>query len=94
MARPQAFPVEEEVQGVQSILASEVSVAEAPRRVTPSRRSVEYWKRQFLEAGPSTRQQQEGEVTALTQALSEGAVELRVWKKFAEGRLCPSRTSR
>ena len=30
----------------------------------------------------------------LTQALGEAAVELRVWKKSAEGRLGPSRTSR
>ena len=46
-------------------------------------------------AGPSTREQQlEAEVTELTQALGEAAVELRVWKKSAEGRLGPSRTSR
>jgi transposase len=45
--------------------------------------------------GPSTREQQlEAEVTELTQALGEAAVELRVWKKSAEGRLGPSRTSR
>jgi transposase len=30
----------------------------------------------------------------LTQALGEAHVELRVWKKSAEGRLGPSRTSR
>ena len=30
----------------------------------------------------------------LTQALGEAAVEIRVWKKSAEGRLGPSRTSR
>ena len=36
----------------------------------------------------------EAEVADLTQALGEAAVELRVWKKSAEGRLGPSRTSR
>jgi transposase len=37
-----------------------------------------------------------GEMTIaeLTQALGEAAVEPRVWKKSAEGRLGPSRTSR
>lgn len=46
-------------------------------------------------AGPSTREQQlEAEVAELTQALGEAAVEIRVWKKSAEGRLGPSRTSR
>mgnify|MGYP007020260595 CR=1 FL=1 len=39
-------------------------------------------------------QQLEAEVADLTQALGEAAVEIRVWKKSAEGRLGPSRTSR
>jgi hypothetical protein len=38
--------------------------------------------------------QLEAEVEDLTQALGEAAVEIRVWKKSAEGRLGPSRTSR
>ena len=60
---------------------------------------------QFLEAGktaltagrsgPTSREAQlEAEVDDLTRALGEAAVELRVWKKSAEGRLGPSRTSR
>ena len=60
---------------------------------------------QFLEGGkagieagtskPSTHEQQlEDEVAELTQAFGEAAVEIRVWKKSAEGRLGPSRTSR
>ncbi|SDZ17827.1 hypothetical protein [Tessaracoccus flavus] len=60
---------------------------------------------QFLEGGkagieagkskPTSREQQlEDEVAELTQALGEAAVEIRVWKKSAEGRLGPSRTSR
>ena len=62
-------------------------------------------KRQFLESGraglvagksgPSTREAQlAAEVAELTQALGEAADELRRWKKSAEGRLGPSRTSR
>ena len=51
-----------------------------------------------IEAGKSklsSREQQlEAEVAELTTALGEAAVEIRVWKKSAEGRLGPSRTSR
>jgi len=105
MSRAPVFPVEEKVRIVLSILAGEVSVAEAARRAKASEQSVGNWKRQFLEAsrtslvagksGPSSREQQlEAEVEDLTQALGEAAVELRVWKKSAEGRLGPSRTLR
>src|SRR3954452_22685610 len=105
MARPPAFPAEEKVRIVLSILVGEVSVAEAARRAKVSEQSVGNWKRQFLEsgraglvagrAGPSSREQQlEAEVADLTQALGEAAVEIRVCKKSAEGRLGPSRTSR
>ena len=63
------------------------------------------WQSEFLEAGktalatgksgPSTREAQlEAQVEDLTLALGEAAVELRVWKKSAEGRLGPSKTSR
>jgi transposase len=46
-------------------------------------------------SGLSSREEQlEAEVADLTQALGEAHVELRVWKKSAEGRLGPSRTSR
>jgi transposase len=105
MARPPVFPAEEKVRIVLSILAGEVTVAEAARRAKVSEQSVGNWKRQFLESGraglvsgksgPSTREAQlEAEVAELTQALGEAAVELRVWKKSAEGRPGPSRTSR
>lgn len=105
MSGPPVFPVEEKVRIVLSILAGEVSVAEAARRAKVSEQPVGNWKRQFLEAGktslvagkagPSTRETQlEAEVADLTQALGEAAVEIRVWKKSAEGRLGPSRTSR
>ena len=105
MSRPPVVPAEEKVRVVLSILAGELSVAEAARRAKVSEQTVGNWKRLFLESGrtglvagrsgPSTREQQlEAEVAELTQALGEAAVEIRVWKKSAEGRLGPSRTSR
>src|SRR5829696_8690456 len=88
MARPPVFPAEEKVRIVLSILAGEITVAEAARRAKVSEQSVGNWKRQFLEAGksglaaekagPSTREQQlEAEATELIQALGGAAVELR-----------------
>lgn len=105
MARPPAVPAEEKTRIVLSVLAGEVTVAEAARRAKVSEQSVGNWKRAFLEAGktglaagksgPSTREQQlEVEIAELTQALGEAHLEARVWKKSAEGRLGPSRTSR
>ena len=60
-----------------------------------SEQSIGRWKAEFLEggktalaagkSGPSSREEQvEAEVTELTQALGEAAVEIRVWKKSAE----------
>src|SRR5215213_11027522 len=77
MARPPVFPAEEKVRIVLSILAGEVTVAEAARRGKVSEQSVGNWKRQFLESGraglvagksgPSTREAQlEAEVAELT----------------------------
>jgi len=105
MGRPPVIPVEEKIRIVLSVLAGEVTIAEAARRQKVSEQSIGRWKAEFLEAGetglaagrggPSTREQQlEAEVADLTTALGEAAVELRVWKKSAEGRLGPSRTSR
>jgi transposase len=82
-----------------------VSVAEAARKEKVSEQSIHRWRTEFVEAGktalaagktgPSTREAQlEAEVDDLTRALGEAAVELRVWRKSAEGRLGPSRTSR
>jgi transposase len=51
MARPPVFPAEEKVRIVLSILAGEVTVAEAARRVKVPEQSVGNWKRQFLESG-------------------------------------------
>ena len=105
MGRPPVIPAETKARIVLSVLSGEVSIAEAARREKVSEQSIGRWKADFLEAGktalvagksgPSTREQQlEAEVAELTQALGEAAVELRVWKKWAEGRLGPLRTSR
>ena len=105
MARPPVVPSETKVRIVLSVLAGEVSMAEAARRERVSETSIGKWKAEFLEAGktaltagrsgPTSREAQlEAEVDDLTRALGEAAVELRVWKKSAEGRLGPSRTSR
>ena len=105
MGRPPVIPVEKKTRIVLSILAGEMTIAEAARREKVSEQSISRRKADFLEAGKaglaagrsglSTREQQlEAEVTELTQALGEAAVEIRVWKKSAEGRLGPWRTSR
>lgn len=105
MGRPLVIPVEKKTRIVLSILAGEVTIAEAARREKVSEQSIGRWKADFLEAGKtvlaagksglSTREQQlEAEVADLTQALGEAAVEIRVWRKSAEGRVGPSRTSR
>ena len=105
MGRPPSIPVEKKTRIVLSVLAGEVTIAEAARREEISEQSIGRWKADFLEAGktalsagrsgPSTREEQlEAEVADLTQALGEAAVEIRVWRKSAEGRLGPSRTSR
>lgn len=105
MGRPPVIPAERKTRIVLSVLAGEVSIADAARKEKVSEQSIGRWKADFLEAGktalaagrsgPSTREEQlEAEVADLTQALGEAAVELRVWKKSAESRLGPSRTSR
>ena len=105
MGRPSVIPAERKTRIVLSVLAGEMTIAEAARKEKVSEQSIGRWKADFLEAGktalaagrsgPSTREQQlVAEVVDLTQALGEAAVELRVWKKSAEGRLGPSRTSR
>jgi transposase len=105
VARPPVVPAEKKIRIVLSVLSGEVSVAEAARREKVSETSIGKWKAEFLEAGktaltagrsgPSSRDEQlEAEVDELTRALGEAAVEIRVWKKSAEGRLGPSRTSR
>jgi len=105
MGRPPQIPVEKKTRIVLSVIAGEMSIADAARREKVSEQSIGRWKAEFLAAGktalaagrngPTSREEQlEAEVVELTQALGEAAVEIRVWKKSAEGRLGPSRTSR
>jgi transposase len=105
MGRPPRIPPEKKIRIVLAILAGEMSIAEAARKEKVSEQSIGRWKAEFIEAGrtalvagrsgPSSREEQlEAEVVELTQALGEAHVELRVWKRSAEGRLGPSRTSR
>ena len=53
MAGPPVVPAEEKVRIVLSVLAGEVTVAEAARRAKVSEQSVGNWKRQVLEGGRS-----------------------------------------
>ena len=105
MGRAPVFSPETKTRIVLSVLAGEVTVAEAARKEKVSEQSIGRWKAEFLEAGktalaagksgPSAREAQlEAQVEDLTLALGEAAVELRVWKKSAEGRLGPSKTLR
>ena len=102
MSRPPIIPAEKKIRIVLSILQNEITVAEATRCEKVSEQSIGNWKRQFLEAGiesgrsqPSSPEQRlEDEVVELTQALGEAAVQIRVWKMSAEGRLGASRTSK
>lgn len=105
MGRPPAVSSKARTRIVLSVLSGEVSVAEAARKEKVSEQSIGRWKADFLEAGkialatgrsgPSTREAQlETQVENLTLALGEVAVELRVWKKIAEGRPGPSKPSR
>ena len=68
MGRPPAIPAEQKARIVMSVIAGELSVAEAARREKVSEQSIGRWKADFLEAGktalaagrsgPSTREQQ------------------------------------
>ena len=88
MGRPPSIPAEKKTRIVMSVIAGELTVAEAARREKVSDQSIGRWKADFLQAGktalaagksgPSTREERlEAEVVDLTQALGEAAVELR-----------------
>ena len=105
MGRPPVFSAEVKTRIVLSVLSGETTIAQAARKEQVCEQSIGRWKAEFLEAGrtalaagrsgPSSREDQlAAQVEDLTRALGEAAVELRVWKKSAEGRLGPSRTSR
>ena len=106
VARPSVFSVEDKYRLVLAVIGGEMSIAEAARRGKASEQSISTWKRQFLEGGkaglgasaslqPSQRERPlADENEELKAALGEAHVELRVWKKSAEHRLGPTRTSR
>jgi len=105
MGRPPVIAPEKKIRVVLAVLAGEVSISEAARKEKVSEQSIHRWRADFVEAGkvglttgrsgPSAREEQLGaEVAELTQALGEAHLEARVWKKSAEGRLGPSKTSR
>jgi transposase len=106
MARPSVLTLEDKYRLICSVALGEISVAEAARRAKVSEQSIGNWKRQFLEGAkqgladggkPGSNpqvQRLEAEIEDLKAALGEAHVELRVWKKSAEGRLGPTRTSK
>ena len=106
MARPVVISIEDKFRLVCSVISGEMSVAEAARRAKVSEQSIGNWKRQFLEGGKQSladggrpgsnpqAQRLEAEIEELKAALGEAHVELRVWKKSAEYRLGPTRSSR
>jgi transposase len=51
MSRPPVFPAEDKIRIVLSVLAGEMTIAEAARRNKVSETSIGKWKQQFLEAG-------------------------------------------
>ena len=106
MARPAVISIEDKFRLVCSVISGEMSIAEAARRSKVSEQSISTWKRQFLEGGkqgladggrpgsnPEARRL-DAEIEELKAALGEAHVELRVWKKSAEFRLGPTRSSR
>lgn len=106
MARPSVFSVDDRFRLVVSVISGELAVAEAARRGKASEQSIQTWKRQFLEGGKAGLAGNGGvpagqreralaeENEQLKAALGEAHVELRVWKKSAEYRLGPTRSSR
>jgi transposase len=51
MSRPAVLPAEDKIRIVLSVLAGELTMAEAARRNKVSETSIGRWKQQFLEAG-------------------------------------------
>jgi len=106
VARPSVFSVEDKFRLVLAVISGELSSAEAARQGRASEQSISTWKRQFLaggkaalaesgRVGPSQLERQLAEENEqLKAALGEAHVELRVWKRSAEHRLGPTRSSR
>jgi transposase len=106
LGRPPVFSVEDKFRLVLAVISGELTIAEAARRGKASEQSISRWKQQFLESGkaglvdgrppgPNDREQRLlEEVEELKAALGEAHVELRVWKRSAEHRLGPTKSSR
>jgi transposase len=103
------LPIEQKVRVVLSVLAGEISMAEAARRHGVSNVVVAKWRDQFIAAGragleeklsgPSgmsvTERRLRVEAEQLKLALAEATVQLRIWQKGAElADQIPSETSR
>lgn len=101
--------IEQKVRIVLSVLAGEMSMAEAARRHGVSNVTVARWRDEFIAAGrtgleerisgPSTMSATErrlrAEAEQLKLALAEATVQLRIWQKGAElADQIPSETSR
>jgi transposase-like protein len=54
MGRPPSIPAEKKTRIVLSVLAGEMSIAEAARKEKVSEQSIGRWKTEFLEPGMST----------------------------------------
>jgi len=103
MGRPPSIPVEKKTRVVLSVLAGEMSIAEAARREKVSEQSIGRWKADFLEggktalaagkSGPSTREAQlEAEVADLTRpGMSGDSVPWEGWSHV--GRQCLAEVS-
>src|SRR3972149_6929938 len=106
MARPPVFSFEDKYRLVLSVISGEMTIVEAARRGQGGGQSLSRREQKFLEGGkaglveggapgPNARERQLlDELEELKAALGEAHVELRVWKRSAEHRLGPTRTSR
>ena len=85
MGRPPVVPAENTIRIVLSIVAGEISLAEAARREKLSKQSIGQWTAEFPEGGKaalvvgktaplSPEEQLEADVAELTQALGEAAL--------------------
>jgi transposase len=108
-ARAKPIPLEQRTRIVLSVLAGEMTMAEAARRSGVSRETVAKWRDRFVAggrdalqdklSGPSSVSMEErrlrAEAEQLKLALAEATVQLRIWQKGAElADQIPSETSR
>lgn len=112
MSRAKGKPtlsIEQKTRIVLSVLAGEMSMAEAARRHGVANVTVAKWRDAFIAAGkagleegvsgpsvmPATERRLRAEAEQLKLALAEATVQLRIWQKGAElADQIPSETSR